>query len=123
METRKYDIAEVLPFVLVSNHIVKKEFNSQFINITSQRLQLFKNKGTTCIKCGIKGTFFRLTKAINNNIISYHFNLYALNKNNQEVLMTKDHIIPKSKGGKNYLSNYQVMCVRCNEAKANNIKL
>ena len=32
--------------------------------------------------------------------------------------MTKDHIIPKSKGGKNELSNYQTMCTYCNNEKA-----
>lgn len=32
--------------------------------------------------------------------------------------MTKDHIMPKSKGGADSLSNYQTMCLPCNEAKA-----
>lgn len=40
-----------------------------------------------------------------------------IDENGKEVLMTKDHIIPKSKGGANDISNYQTMCKRCNEAK------
>ena len=51
----------------------------------------------------------------------YHFNLYAINDSGDEVLMTKDHIIPKSKGGKNHLSNYQPMCCYCNCKKDNSL--
>lgn len=36
--------------------------------------------------------------------------------------MTKDHIIPKSKGGKDELNNYQTMCVICNVKKGNKIE-
>ena len=42
-----------------------------------------------------------------------------IDDNGQEVLITKDHIIPKSKGGKDKLDNYQTMCVRCNKRKGN----
>ena len=31
--------------------------------------------------------------------------------------MTKDHILPKSRGGKNHISNMQTMCCRCNSKK------
>lgn len=36
--------------------------------------------------------------------------------------MTKDHIIPKSKGGIDDLSNYQTMCERCNKEKGNELE-
>jgi hypothetical protein len=45
-------------------------------------------------------------------------NLYAIDKNGNEILMTKDHIVPKSKGGANALYNYQPMCSHCNAEKA-----
>lgn len=35
--------------------------------------------------------------------------------------MTIDHIIPKSKGGVNDYSNYQMLCSACNQKKADNI--
>lgn len=51
----------------------------------------------------------------------YHLNLYAIDGNGKEVLMTKDHIFPHNKGGKNNISNYQTMCVKCNVAKGSRI--
>jgi 5-methylcytosine-specific restriction endonuclease McrA len=42
-----------------------------------------------------------------------HLNLYS----EDHVLMTKDHIIPRSKGGKNHMSNYQTLCYECNQEK------
>ena len=47
----------------------------------------------------------------------FHMNRYALDSDNNEVLMTKDHIIPASKGGKNHISNFQTMCTDCNFKK------
>ena len=43
------------------------------------------------------------------------------NSNGKEVLMKKDHIFPHGKGGKNNISNYQTMCVKCNVAKGSKI--
>ena len=53
---------------------------------------------------------------------SYHLNLYAVDDNGDEILMTKDHIIPRSKGGIDDISNYQTMCRLCNEAKGNKLE-
>ena len=49
-----------------------------------------------------------------------HFNLYFIDGDNY-VLMTKDHILPHSKGGKDVIDNYQTMCEICNNIKAHNI--
>jgi 5-methylcytosine-specific restriction endonuclease McrA len=35
------------------------------------------------------------------------------------VLMTQDHIMPRSKGGANRLENLQTMCCVCNNRKGN----
>ena len=58
-----------------------------------------------------------IKKSIKQKNCGYHFNLYGINKNYEEILFTKDHIIPKSKGGDNKISNYQTMCYNCNYKK------
>jgi 5-methylcytosine-specific restriction endonuclease McrA len=48
---------------------------------------------------------------------SFHFNLYAINEDGHEILMTKDHIQPTAKGGKNIVANLQTMCCNDNRDK------
>lgn len=86
----------------------------------SQRYQTFFTKGLKCVYCGIEGKYFAKEKDIGSNL--YHLNLYAVDENGKEVLMTKDHIVPKSKGGKDDITNYQTMCERCNKEKGNNLE-
>lgn len=45
-----------------------------------------------------------------------HFNLYAV-QGRRLVLMTKDHIVPRSKGGTDDLTNLQTLCTNCNNRK------
>ena len=76
-------------------------------------------KSLVCVSCGLVGTHFWAEKKEND--ISPHLNLYAINKDGHEVLMTRDHIIPKSKGGPDNLHNMQTMCCKCNQKKGNKI--
>lgn len=89
----------------------------------SQRYQLFFTKGVKCCCCGIEGKFFRKERIRKMNTKRYHLNLYAINDDGIEVLMTKDHIIPASKGGENKLCNYQTMCEICNKKKGNQMEV
>lgn len=118
---RKYELTEVLQHVENTNNAGRKriDFDGDMVNVKSQRLFCFKDKGIKCTCCGIEGAYFVKEKTAGVDEL-YHFNLYALDENGEEVLMTKDHIVPKSKGGKNHIDNYQTMCVECNERKANN---
>lgn len=102
------------------------------ISITSLRYHAF-NRSLSCVCCGITGVYFAkersakrikkpqpdgpLFKATSEN---WHLNLYALDQNGREILMTKDHIVPKSHGGEDKLHNLQTMCKPCNGAKQNN---
>lgn len=90
------------------------------VKMESQRYQVFFEHGTDCVKCGLKGAYFWLEQCKGNPGSAWHFNLYGVRDDGTEILMTKDHIVPKSKGGKNHLSNYQPMCARCNATKGNN---
>lgn len=101
-------------------NLSKVDFDGDMINGNSQRYQTFFTKGCRCVKCGIEGKYFVKEKHLKD--ISFHLNLYAIDENEKEILMTKDHIIPKSKGGANDISNYQTMCKKCNEAKENRLE-
>lgn len=92
--------------------------DGDMIKGNSQRYQLFFTKGMKCICCGIEGKFFAKER-IAGRKDSYHLNLYGVDKNGNEVLITKDHIVAVSNGGKNHLSNYQTMCMKCNLLKGN----
>lgn len=98
----------------------KKQFvmiRGDMVKGNSHRYQTFFTKGLKCACCGIEGKYFGKEKTFGS--MRYHMNLYAINEDGEEVLMTKDHIIPRSKGGKDDISNYQTMCVKCNRAKGN----
>jgi len=102
--------------------------NGEIVHIISDRYKTFFTKGFTCVNCGIIGTRWALERHVshngkidpnNNPDGRYHLNLYAI-KDGKEILMTKDHIVPVSLGGKNYIDNYQPMCTICNQKKGNN---
>jgi len=136
-----FTVQEVLPFVIdrprgqiklecKKKNISYRDFVSKIwsghpVKMDSLRYQLFKSKEVVCVKCGIEGKFFALECCKENctqDNLSYHFNLYGIDKNGAEVLITKDHIIPKSKGGANHLANMQVMCSPCNQEKDNSLQ-
>jgi len=135
-----FQLSDVLPFVINSGVVndarrfggIKKgdsRFKEMFerdylgysVKMYSDRYTLFKEKGVECVSCGLKGQFFSLEQSWNtDNADRFHFNLYGLDADNNPILITKDHIKPKSKGGRNCQSNYQVMCTHCNCLKGSN---
>ena len=112
---KKYSIDLVLQNI--GEHTL--EFDGYPVKMWSLRYQTFR-KSLFCAVCGKEGKHFRLEKhALHANIErnSFHFNLYTIDNNGNELLMTKDHIIPKAKGGRNHISNLQTMCTICNRNK------
>ena len=93
-------------YMTIAGHIVKG---------VSARYSLFKKKGTVCVTCGLEADYFKVERFPNDN--GFHLNLYGIDHEGDEVLFTKDHIIPKAKGGKNNQENYQTMCSPCNFEK------
>lgn len=112
-----FDPGEVFPYVTVEES--KREYrvgDQTFqVRMNSDRYAVFK-ANQACVACGIVGT--KMILDINPGDQSPHFNLYAV-ENGRYVLMTKDHILAKSKGGLDVLSNYQTCCSLCNNLKGN----
>jgi len=114
-------IEDVLPYVVFDwrdKEHSKKEYCGTKVKMVSDRLRCFARSGIKCIHCGIEGKYFAVEKHFSQKN-GYHLNLYAV-EDGEEILMTKDHIIPYANGGKNNLDNYQTMCTDCNIAKGSN---
>ena len=120
---KHYSIDEVLSETIFTDDYRKQacmvNFDGEWINMGSHYYQCFAMYGTTCVDCGIEGQYFVMERQ--GHFGKYHFNLYGLDDYGSEVLMTKDHIQPKSRGGSNTLDNYQPMCSQCNNRKGNSL--
>ena len=106
------------------------------VKINSNRILTF-TKGLHCVKCGVEGKFFSLQIQVRSkirkedplevypltqNLKGMHFNLYGVKDDGSFILMTSDHITPKSRGGDNSLDNRQTMCTLCNCEKGDAIE-
>ena len=111
----EFDTDDVLPHITESDD--KREYvvdgESYMVRMNSERYFVFQDNNC-CVACGIEGT--KMVLDINPGDQSPHFNLYA-EESGRLVLMTKDHILPKSRGGQDSLDNYQTMCCICNNLK------
>jgi len=112
-----YERKGVYSLDAIFDNIDKSQFDydGDIINVQSARYRLFA-KSVVCVKCGIAGSFFAKERHAPSKG-RYHFNLYAVREDGKEILMTKDHIVPRAKGGKDTDSNYQTMCSPCNQKK------
>lgn len=69
-----------------------------------------------CVSCGLTGSRFYVEKHHESDG-KFHLNLYAIDSSNNEVLMTRDHIVALADGGEDTMENSQTMCAPCNERK------
>lgn len=102
----------------------ERDYDGDLIWMGDDRYQNFQQHGTICANCGLEGTYFRKQRTPgprNREYCRYHFNLYGQDSQGQAVMLTKDHIIPKAKGGADALYNYQPLCVTCNGQKVDNL--
>lgn len=120
---RFYTPEEVLPLVIppfsedsIEERKIQKNFFGDLINFTSSRLQMFQAKGIACVRCPIVGIGFVKQKHKEGEPY-WHLGLYGMDAKGKSMMMTKDHIHPKSKGGRDCLSNFAPMCSKCNEEK------
>ena len=89
---------------------------------SNTRLHMFKSGQTRCVSCGLEGSIFHIERHKNDKVMPFSINLYGI-ENGREIMMTWDHILPKSMGGSNHLSNAQCMCEKCNHKKGTDISL
>lgn len=86
------------------------------VRMRSLRLSCFR-RSLSCAACGLEGTQCLLD--LQPGAKKPHVNLYAT-ENEELVLMTKDHIVPVSRGGSDDPSNLRTMCAPCNHVRGNN---
>lgn len=109
-------IGAVIAAQKTGKKLPKTLINCQPVNTKSLRLQTFFTKGLVCAKCGRVGTHFAIERTSGHNL--YHLNLWSTDENGDEYLMTHDHILARSLGGADNLSNTQTMCSPCNHEKS-----
>lgn len=83
----------------------------------SIRIKLLKQGEVRCAKCGLVGSVFHIERHRNDIESVFKVNLYGVRPNGKEIMMTHDHIIPKSLDGANNQDNAQIMCHSCNQKK------
>lgn len=98
------------------------------VKVSSLRLELFR-QNPKCVSCHRIGSLWILES--HHRYEPPHLNLYHVGEEECSewknlckdglVLMTKDHIIPRSLGGPTSLSNLQTMCAICNGKKGNKL--
>jgi len=125
--------SHIRPYRHFNDPIRRVVFGDHLVCMDSPRYRLFQ-KSPTCVACGVKGCFYALersAKLLKKERILVptdglpHFNLYGLKRRHNgeviQVLMTKDHILPRAKGGPDHDDNFQTMCWPCNHAKGDKL--
>ena len=95
----------------------EKLFEEYSLRNPEDRYNCFMKSGFDCKSCGKVGSIFAIEKIKSKSFQGYTINLYS----EDGAFFTKDHIIPKSKGGKDMLDNYQTMCWPCNAKKGSTL--
>lgn len=106
----------------ITRYIKLGKDNHRFLRIDGRVIRLSETAKVvirdefSCVDCGREAEFFGVYRAKNNHKDSYGVIFFHL-ENSRVVIHTKDHIIPKSRGGPNHMDNYQNLCTLCNSKK------
>jgi len=90
--------------------------------IKLRRANCYTQIGYECANPDCSTTGERYILGVNKTDGAIHLDLYGTDSEGELHMITLDHIKPKSKGGRNHVSNYQPLCKICNEIKADNWK-
>jgi len=117
-----YSLKEILTEIKPNNSLV---LQGRKVKSYTKKMLLFYND-QTCVCCGKKGVVFALqihkSKKTGEEEGSPFLTLCRYSNRGNLVPMTIDHIIPKSIGGPDKFSNYQLMCENCNKLKGSLIQ-
>lgn len=80
-----------------------------------------KGQSIRCHFCGCEADRWVATKGRTDKQGHPVLNLYGVNTDGHVVLMTRDHIIPKSLGGRDWVENLRPACGPCNERRSNDV--
>lgn len=111
----EFQSEDVFPFLASTES--KKQYHvdgkAYSVKMNSHRYFLFR-ESRKCVSCGLEATKIFLEHHPSDK--TPHFNFYG-EDDGKLILFTKDHILPKSLGGEDRHSNYQTMCIVCNNLK------
>lgn len=122
---RDYQRLGIIPVNEVINAIAEGRplrFRGVVCHTGGNRLLTYHVHGVDCCVagCSAQGQYFAVERAYDPNS-QYHLNLYYKTNDGEEVMITSDHKIPKSKGGPDDISNRQPMCAPHNLGKGNKL--
>lgn len=122
---RDYDRLGIIPLKEVLCAIAQGrpiKFRGTVCHTGGNRLLTYHVHGIHCcvFGCSAQGEYFAIERDYSPNS-QYHLNLYHRTINGEEIMMTSDHRLPKSKGGIDDISNRQPMCYPHNTQKGNKL--
>jgi 5-methylcytosine-specific restriction endonuclease McrA len=120
---KEYSIEQIFNIINNNSDLPDKVFYSKVdYDDSLRRVKIMKNlierDKCECKKCREIPSYFALGKDRNGY---FHLDLYS-KKDGVALMYTIDHIYPKSKGGKDDIENYQLLCKVCNEDKSDKIE-
>jgi hypothetical protein len=102
-----------------STKMKRYTFNGITFRYFPQKVLTFV-KNCKCVACGIEATEVRIERTNSTDPVfgKPHLNVYAV-CGLYEVMMTVDHNVLASKGGEDLESNFNTMCLKCNQLRSN----
>lgn len=113
-----YDTKSIVGYNTLIEYHKSGKTHYQGASLIGTRVLTLLTRDPVCKGCGHTILFFAVQRNKIDGGDSYHINGWTIKGKGNIVLMTRDHIIPKSLGGSNDVSNSQVMCTKCNSNKA-----
>lgn len=79
----------------------------------AMRMRIYERDGWACVQCGFTQSRDEVEAMIE-----------AARRNDgrlPQAVLTIDHIVPRSRGGRNHAPNLQTLCYECNQRKGNRL--